>query len=366
MKRKTSKRLEACILAMMLLVGLTACQSKRSSNEGEEVVEAQSQYDYNKERSTTEFKSAENQDDTLPKGINQFTFSMAAKLNADENYFFSPYSICSALTLLDNAAGGDAKKELEELMGITDLDHWNQQLSYFMKRENSEETRLLSANALWINKGYELSDEAYKQYFPLLNYYYTPDVYNADYSGDPESVRTAINAWISEKTEGKITDFKKNVSRDTMIDIVNAVYFYGEWMYTFSEDSTRKSIFYGANGAEQTVERMNQQNTEYKYYVDHGIRSISVPYKGNTYAMNILIPEDDTQNIQNLFAQLTDEEKQEYLNSLMEAERVEITEYALPKFDMKCNTDIKEVFLAMGKEGIFGEGQYATGLSTVN
>lgn len=83
-----------------------------------------------------EYPVAEELDDTLMQGVNHLAYRMSEQLAVDGgNYFFSPYSISSALTLLDNAAEGKTKEQMEELLGISDLRNWNMQLSCYMEKE---------------------------------------------------------------------------------------------------------------------------------------------------------------------------------------------------------------------------------------
>ena len=48
----------------------------------------------------------------LKNGVNNFAFDLYDALPKDSNCFYSPYSISSALSMLDQGAGGETKTEL--------------------------------------------------------------------------------------------------------------------------------------------------------------------------------------------------------------------------------------------------------------
>ena len=61
----------------------------------------------------------------LRNGVNGFSYHLFERLEGEENIFFSPYSLCSALSLLNLGAGSETEEELEALLGITDIEAWN-------------------------------------------------------------------------------------------------------------------------------------------------------------------------------------------------------------------------------------------------
>ena len=57
--------------------------------------------------------------DMLRNGVNYFAYGLYGRLDSGENVFFSPYSLCSALSLLNLGTGSQTKKELEALLQKT-------------------------------------------------------------------------------------------------------------------------------------------------------------------------------------------------------------------------------------------------------
>ncbi len=57
----------------------------------------------------------------------------------------------------------------------------------------------------------------------------------ADFRGDPEGSRRAINGWVYERTRGRITDLipPRGIGPRERLVLANAVYFKGRWAQPF-------------------------------------------------------------------------------------------------------------------------------------
>ena len=289
------------------------------------------------------------------QGINNFAYDMSGYLEAaGDNYFFSPYSLSMALTILDNASEGETKSQIESLFDIADIQDWNMQLSLYMNKEQTEQALITSANSLWIDKQYALSDRGYESYLPLVEFYYDAQIYNADFKNDPDGTKDIINQWVSENTNGMIKNFKQDVNKDICLSIINAVYFYGEWLWPFRAEATGQEPFYGKSG-ETTVDMMRNGAIYLSYYESNGIRGLSMPYGDGSKVMNILIPSEDAgKPIEELFGNLSEDEKNQFLIKLMNSKTSYIQSIFLPKFSMDYSVDgLIDILKKMGMVNAF-------------
>lgn len=351
-------RIYGIVTAIMLAGIMTACAAAGEKEAGE-VTRISAQNRDNGDGTATsviaEYPTADTYNNTLMQGINNFAYDMSEYLEtAGGNYFFSPYSLGTALTILDNAAEGETKSQIEGLFDIEDIQDWNMQLSLYMNKEQSEKAFVTCANSLWIDKQYTLSDRGYESYLPLVEFYYDAQIYNADFKNDPDGTKELINQWVSENTNGMIKNFKQDVYKDTRLSIINAVYFYGEWLWPFDAESTGKEPFYGKNG-EATVDMMRNSDMHLLYYESDGIRGLSMPYGDGSKVMNILLPSEDAgQPIEELFGNLTEDEKNQFLTKLMNAEKTFIQRIWLPKFSMDYSVDgLIDILKEMGMVNAF-------------
>lgn len=304
---------------------------------------------------TVEYTKADTLDETLMESVNSFAYHFGQKLGADGgNYFFSPYSISSALAVLDNAAGGGTRVQMERMLGITDTEHYNQQMSFYMQLPQKEEACVQSANSIWIDRRCKLSDAAYTDYLPLVEYYYGAEIWEADFAFDPDGTKDAINRWVDEHTGGMIPHFKDEVDSEIVLSIINAVYFYGEWSSPFKAEATYEQTFHGQT-EDAEVLMMHQGELFLPYYEQGGLRGISLPYGDGSVVMNILLPaEGEAQSAAELFESLSDAEKNTCLTTLMNSEPGFVESLALPKFSMECSVpDMPQLLKELGMEDAF-------------
>jgi len=95
----------------------------------------------------------------------------------------------------------------------------------------------------------------------------------------PDDVSDVINAWVSEKTEGKIEKmFENGLAEDTAAILLNVIYFKGEWLNKFPESETKKMPFHV--DTEKTVEiDFMTVTAQFAYSELEGAKAIKIPYK---------------------------------------------------------------------------------------
>lgn len=352
-RKHSFKRIMALVLTTFIL---TACGQQEGK---EETIRIQSKADVR----LLDYPGASSFDQTLTQGINNFAYGMSAHLaESGENYFFSSYSICVAISVLDNAAQGETKSQMEQLLGISNLMDWNMQMELFMEMGQSKKALLTSANSIWIDQRFELSEELYENYLPLVENYYRASMYQADFAKDSAEVKKQLDQWVSENTDGMIESYGQEPDADTVLALMNAVYFYGEWKWPFHAGA-KQWIFYGTE-EENEVDVMFLSDCWMHYYVSDGLRAISLPYGNGSRVMNILIPvgngEDQTKDFEQtaagIFGAMSTEQKNSFLDNLLTGEKKWITTIRLPKFSMEYRVpQMSSLLQEMGMENAFNE-----------
>ena len=71
-----------------------------------------------------------------------------------------------------------------------------------------------------------------------------------------------INAWVSEKTHGKIEEIVKEIGANTVMYLINALYFKAAWTTAFNEENTREGVFTLSDGTETTADFMSFSEEE--------------------------------------------------------------------------------------------------------
>ncbi|MBM3200641.1 serpin family protein, partial [Candidatus Woesearchaeota archaeon] len=136
---------------------------------------------------------------------NRFALDLYMQYSSkDENIFFSPYSISTALAMTYEGAKGKTANEMKEVFHFPAKKALREGSAKLMADINSGEKdyRLNTANALWAEKDYEFI----KKYFNTVEKHYGGKVSNMDFKNNYEGERQLINKWVEEKTFEKIKD----------------------------------------------------------------------------------------------------------------------------------------------------------------
>lgn len=227
---------------------------------------------------------------------NEFMMKMYKELTSDKknnNIFFSPFSISSALAM--TFAGSDGNTEVQmanalEFSSNTDIFH--EDFSIVTNRINEigkkGKVKLSIANSLWMQKGYTFLDEFTK----IGKEYYNAEIENLNFA-ESEKSRNIINQWVEDKTNEKIKNLipKGILDALTRLVLTNAVYFKGEWKEQFKKKSTKEKLFHTFKGEDVSV-KMMYHKARYGYYENEKFQFLEMPYKGDDVSMFVLLPKD--------------------------------------------------------------------------
>ena len=301
--------------------------------------------------------AAEEEKNMLRNGVNHFAYQLYGRLDGGENVFFSPYSLCSALSLLNLGAGTETKKELETLLGISDMGAWSSAMKAYLETEWTDETFVLTANSIWLQQGEAWAENIEADFLNPGAEFFKSELYEADFQGNPEDAIARLNRWAEENTNGMIPEVIAELPPATVLMLMNAVYFEGKWEIPFVEESTHEETFYGNDG-EKRVDMMHQYGEYYAYIESCGMKGIAIPYKDSPLVMKIFVPlaPKGGEDIEALFAALNDAEREALLDSLDDADEKEIDRLVIPKFTMEQEIKgLQEILQDMGIQEAFAE-----------
>jgi serpin B len=143
-----------------------------------------------------------------------------------------------------------------------------------------------AANSLWAQRGVVLLES----FVEAMGTDFGAGVRLTDFAGDPEAARAAINGWVAELTKGLIPELcpPGTVTAETLLTLVNAVYFAANWQAEFSR-SAAALTFAAADGPRQVPAFGGV--TSLATAAGDGWRSVTVPYVGGGAAMTIILPD---------------------------------------------------------------------------
>lgn len=298
------------------------------------------------------------QEAELVLGNNAFAFDLYQQIitELDGNIIFSPYSISQAFGMVSAGAQGDTEQQIMDAMHFTlsqdDLHAaFNTLNGNLTDRETAdmgegERLQLSIANSLWGQDG-----------FPFRESFL--DTIRANYGGElslvdfflTEEARQAINDWIEDKTEDKIQDMIPPgvLNPDTRLVLVNAIYFYGSWMFNFEEANTMDDTFTLLDGSTVTVPMMNQtQNLA--YLQGDGFQAVEIPYYGQDTAMLVILPDEG--NFEG-FQQDLDSAQFDQIRQSFGYQELNLF---MPHFEFETDISLSEYLKAMGMTDAYDEG----------
>lgn len=296
----------------------------------------------------------------LQEGNSAFCFDLYRVLrNEDGNLFFSPYSISTALGMTYAGARGETETGMASVLHFPREqkavhESFSQIQSHLASIQDKGTIQLNVANGLWLQQDYPLLDD----FLDLTKKHYGAGIHPADFAGNTETARKAINTWVEQETREKIQDLIKQGMLDaaTVLVLCNAIYFKGDWLSAFDKEKTRDADFYVGPGKTIKTPMMNQ-STEVKFRRFEGFSAIELPYVGNDLSMVVFLPEQQD-GLAAFEEMLNHETVKIWLDDLYNTSASEVS-VSLPKFKTTCEFDLSAVLIEMGMEHAFSGADFS-------
>ena len=270
------------------------------------------------------------------------------------NIFISPLSISIALTMTYNGAVGETERAMARVLEIDalDLDTVNQSNAALRTSlENpGPKVEISIANSLWSRQGVEFNPnflERNRQFFEA-------EITPLDFS-IPQAI-TIINEWADTNTNGKIEKIVSEISPQTVLFLINAVYFKGSWQDEFDTSQTRSDIFHLSDGSEKQVKMMNRTG-DYSYFRGEHFEAAGLSYGDGRLSMYIFLPNHDS-NL-NEFLEGLNAESWEHWISQFHKETIYMM---LPRFKLEYEVTLNDVLEALGMGIAFSGGADFSGM----
>lgn len=293
----------------------------------------------------------------LVQAANDFGFRLLEEVAAEQgqdNLFISPLSVSLALGMTYNGARGETEQAMRQTLGLGELSREQINDGYRglidLLCELDPKVTVEIANSIWYRDGFDVL-----QAFVEVNVEHFDAVVRALDFADAGAADT-INAWVSEKTHGKIDEIvEPPINAATVMFLINAVYFKGDWMLQFDPEDTREQAFHGPGGARQ-VPMMNM-HTELAYLETDRAQIVDLPYGHGLYSMTVVLPKPEVDRAE-LIAGLDRNRWQQWMNGLVEQELT----LALPRFELEYEKVLNDALIALGMGVAFGGAADFTGI----
>lgn len=264
------------------------------------------------------------------------------------NCMISPLSILTALGMTANGADSETLKQMEEvLFGGKSIEEFNEYYKALINRITNPKNGVLKlANSTWYRNEpnrLKMNDDFIRKMQETFNSKIKP----ADFS-DPNTV-DLINNWINENTNGFIKKLINEIDANTVIYLINALYFEQKWLQQYPEYAVKTDKFHTGNG---DVDATFMYSDERIYIHDDEVQGFIKPYEGNEFSFVALMPKEGV-SAEEYISELTGKkvlnllEKKEYKNMWV----------ALPKFKAEFEASLVKPLNSLGITDVFDSGK---------
>jgi len=180
----------------------------------------------------------------------EFFLSLYKSLKSEGNVLLSPYSIFSGLSLLQLATVGQTRTQYQQVLhyGKENSSVIHQQARDVLQsldrlsRVSNETFILRSANSIFLDSSLVVK----QSYMSKAQCYYKAGVTTLPLQADPQRSAEKMNAWVSNKTNNRITDLVSagSLGGNTMAVLVNTVFFKAPWRLPFNKFSTKADVLF--------------------------------------------------------------------------------------------------------------------------
>ena len=299
-------------------------------------------------------------DSHIPSALNTFSVESYKQLaRSEENLSLSPFNIATALSMALTGARGQTAQQIQSVLHLRYDAAYDAALAALLadlaKAGNNGGNQLLTANGLWVQKGFAVQP-AFEN--TLANSYQAPPTL-VDFLRASETARSQINAWSEEHTKGKIKDLFPAGSLDARSRLVltSAIYFYGQWQTPFVTSRTQPGPFILPTGATGEANFMNQ-TSHFGYAETPSAQILEMRYAGTGIVFDVLLPKTIS-SLPNLEKSLTKDTLSAWLGKLS-TRKVQVS---LPKFRAESEFSPGKALSMMGMPTAFTDKADFSGIS---
>ena len=278
-----------------------------------------------------------------------FLRQVVAEEDAEANVFVSPLSASMALGMTLAGAEAGTFEAMRSALRLGSLDREEIGAAYRslidLLSDLDPTVRIAIGNSVWHRTGFSLEDP----FVSAVERDFLARVQGLDFN-DPGAA-DAINTWVDEATDGLIEGIvEPPIDPLTMLFLINAIYFEGQWTTPFDPERTRTGDFRRPDGSSSAVPFMWMSDQRVPFAATADYQAIELPYGGEAFVMTVVLPSEAT-GIDAFVESLDAATWAGIISSMGEAEVL----VGLPKFSLEYEKSLNEVLKALGMEVAFDE-----------
>jgi len=274
-------------------------------------------------------------------------YNLIAGENTGRNVFMSPLSISVALAMTYNGASGGTADEIGRVLRLEGWDRveMNESNGDLLERLGAqmEGVTLDIANSLWCREGLDFDP----LFLERTGEHFGAEARSLDFTSP--GAADIINGWVSEKTRGMIGKVVQDIDPLSILFLINAVYFKGEWKDEFDAEETSEEDFHLASGGIRRVKMMHKSGT-FSYHRGEGFQAVSLPYGDGRMSMYLFLP-DSASSLEGFQNCLTEKSWKGFLSLNAFGRRK--GSIAMPRFRAEFETGLEALLVELGMSKAF-------------
>ena len=278
--------------------------------------------------------------------LNEFAFKLFQKSFAErDNTLISPISVLYALSMTEGGAKGETLNQMETLLGMPMEELRDCLHSYQTMLDENWGDTLYLANSIWFK-----DDENFEVKQSFLDDhagYYDAELFKTAFS---EETVNDINAWIKEKTNGKISRIIDHIPEKVVMYLINTLSFDAEWDTVYEGGNIKRGVFTTEDGEEQLAYFMRHIEED-GYLNDDLATGFMKNYAGNKYAFLAMLPHEGV-SMEEYVASMSGK----WLSDLLNTAQMDVAvSAAIPKFSAEFDIEMNDVLIDLGVVDAFDE-----------
>lgn len=277
-------------------------------------------------------------------------FQHLAQNDKNKNTLISPLSVALALGMTANGANGDTLNAFQAVLGkydmnLTDLDRAFKAYSDQLRGKKGN-TSITLANSIWYRQGFK----ANPTFLQTNADYFAAAAESLDFND--KASPAVINRWVKQNTNGKIDGIVDKIEPDTVMYLINALYFNAKWEKPFgTETKTMKGDFQLENGGTAKAMFMYLDG-QVDYIKGENESAVLLPYDDGRFAFLAILPKEGV-SLDDYIQTLNDQT----LSALMDKKQATGMSVVLPRFKTTGDFTLNDALKEMGLEPAFAPGK---------
>ncbi|GIX87769.1 hypothetical protein CEXT_112582 [Caerostris extrusa] len=292
----------------------------------------------------------------LSEAVNTFGFNLFSsmrRIGTSSNVCLCPVSLVNVLSILHYGARGETEKELSKVLFFNDYNLTSTEAAEAFYKLQTELLVSSNHNHYFFNASATILIDEHSNV--LQSFQRTVEVLFqipltvVNFKDSAQRTVESINTWVAERTRIKILEIIDKIDESADMIVLNAAYFKGRWVHTFSPSDTTYKFFYnyGSRSHLKKVPMMSLTK-RLRCYFTHDYSILEIPIRGRNLSMVIYLPstKEGLFNVENI---LFPEVFWDNMN-LLHRRQVKVT---LPRFNFEFHGNLTENLLHLGAKTLF-------------